>query len=36
MYQHCTFCSATLGRNEIIEHFPVGRAVAFDPWKGRL
>lgn len=36
MYSHCIFCSAELGANESIEHFPVGRSVAFDAWKGRL
>jgi len=36
MYRHCIYCSAGLGGNEAIEHFPVGRQVAFDPEKGRL
>jgi hypothetical protein len=36
MYAHCIFCSKQLGRNQILEHFPVGRSVAFDAWKGRL
>jgi hypothetical protein len=36
MYRHCIFCSADLGRNNLLETFPVGRAVAFDAWKGRL
>lgn len=36
MYHHCIFCSSDLGRNESIEHFQVGRALAFDAWKGRL
>ena len=36
MYRSCIFCSAKLGSNESIEHFPVGRALAFDAAKGRL
>ncbi|HET7463188.1 MAG TPA: hypothetical protein VFJ82_18180 [Longimicrobium sp.] len=36
MYRHCIYCSADLGANESIEHFPVGRQVAFDAEKGRL
>jgi hypothetical protein len=36
MYRHCIYCSADLGANEAIEHFPVGRQVAFDGEKGRL
>lgn len=36
MYATCLFCSGALGRNESIEHFPVGRRLAFDPAKGRL
>jgi hypothetical protein len=36
MYRNCIFCSASLGSNESIEHFPVGRALAFDAAKGRL
>ncbi|HET8655637.1 MAG TPA: hypothetical protein VFL93_09010 [Longimicrobiaceae bacterium] len=36
MYRNCIFCSADLGRNESIEHFPVGERLAFDAWKGRL
>jgi hypothetical protein len=30
------FCHASLGKNEAIEHFPVGRRLAFDAAKGRL
>ncbi len=30
------FCSAALGANEAIEHFPVGRRLAFDAERGRL
>jgi hypothetical protein len=36
MYSTCLFCHASLGTNEAIEHFPVGRRLAFDSAKGRL
>jgi len=36
MYATCLFCTQDLGRNEVIEHFPVGRRLAFDASKGRL
>ena len=36
MYRTCIFCAANLGSNEALEEFPVGRALAFDAWKGRL
>jgi hypothetical protein len=36
MYRTCAFCDADLGRNERVEHFAVGRRVAFDSAKGRL
>lgn len=36
MYSTCTYCHAALGRNEALEHFPVGRKLAFDQAKGRL
>lgn len=36
MYSTCLFCNEDLGRNEAIEHFPVGRRLAFDGAKGRL
>jgi hypothetical protein len=36
MYRTCLFCHASLGANEAIEHFPVGRRIAFDSAKGRL
>lgn len=36
MYATCLFCSGALGRNESLEHFPVGRRLAFDAAKGRL
>lgn len=36
MYSTCLFCHADLGANEVVEHFPVGRRLAFDGSKGRL
>ena len=36
MYSTCIFCSGALGHNDAIEHFPVGRRLAFDAAKGRL
>ena len=36
MYSTCLFCHDSLGRNDAIEHFPVGRRLAFDGAKGRL
>jgi hypothetical protein len=36
MYRNCIFCSADFGTNEAVEHFPVGRRLAFDGWRGRL
>jgi hypothetical protein len=36
MYATCLFCNRPLGHNESIEHFPVGRRLAFDSAKGRL
>jgi hypothetical protein len=36
MYSTCLFCQQDLGSNEVIEHFPVGRRLAFDASKGRL
>jgi len=36
MYTTCIFCTGSLGRNEVLEAFPVGRRIAFDPAKGRL
>lgn len=36
VYSTCLFCHAPLGANEIVEHFPVGRRLAFDAAKGRL
>ncbi len=36
MYRTCLFCKRPLGSNEVVEAFPVGRRLAFDPAKGRL
>lgn len=36
MYSSCIFCSHHLGRNEVLETFPVGNVLAFDAWKGQL
>jgi hypothetical protein len=36
VYATCLFCNGDLGRNEVIEFFPVGRRLAFDAVKGRL
>ena len=36
MYDTCLFCHASLGTNEVIESFPIGRRLAFDAAKGRL
>jgi hypothetical protein len=36
VYSTCLFCNRSLGANEAIEHFPVGRRLAFDVAKGRL
>lgn len=36
MFSTCIFCHDDLGRNEAVEHFPVGRRLAFDAAKGRL
>jgi len=36
MYSTCMFCNGNLGANEVVEHFPVGRRLAFDADKGRL
>lgn len=30
------FCNRPLGSNEVVEHFPVGRRLAFDAGRGRL
>jgi hypothetical protein len=36
MYSTCLYCNNSLGANEVIETFPVGRRLAFDQSKGRL
>lgn len=36
MYSTCLFCHQDLGKNEVVEHFPIGRRLAFDAAKGRL
>jgi hypothetical protein len=36
MYSTCIFCNKPLGANETVEHFPVGRRLAFDAARGRL
>lgn len=36
MYTTCMFCNRSLGANEVVEHFPVGRRLAFDSARGRL
>ena len=36
MYSTCIFCNSALATNEVVEHFPVGRRLAFDARKGRL
>lgn len=36
MYSTCIYCKRPLGTNAVVESFPVGRRLAFDPAKGRL
>lgn len=36
MYSACLFCAASLGRNDVIATFPIGRRLAFDADRGRL
>ncbi|MCL7971246.1 MAG: hypothetical protein M8866_04010 [marine benthic group bacterium] len=36
MYSTCIFCNQSLGTNEAIEIFPIGRRISFDSAKGRL
>lgn len=36
MYKTCMFCNRSLGDNRVVEHFPVGRRLAFDADRGRL
>jgi len=36
VYSTCLFCRRSLGANEVVEAFPIGRRLAFDSAKGRL
>ena len=36
MFSTCLFCHGKLGKNDVIEHFPVGSRLAFDSARGRL
>jgi hypothetical protein len=36
VYATCLFCKNALGRNQALEHFPVGRRLAYDQIRGRL
>ena len=36
MFTHCIYCKSELGSNDAIEHFPIGRRLAFDSERGRL
>ena len=36
MYSTCLFCNRSLGANDRIEHFTVGRRLAYDGVMGRL
>lgn len=36
MYATCVYCHGPLGANEVVEHCPVGRKLAFDAARGRL
>lgn len=36
VYSACLFCNASLGENDQLPAFPVGRRIAFDEAKGRL
>jgi len=36
VYSTCLFCHASLGANQVIEHLPIGRRLAFDGAQGRL
>lgn len=36
MFSACIHCTADLGRNEVVEAFPIGSRLAFDPARGRL
>jgi len=36
MFSTCLFCHRSLDANEVIEHLPIGRRIAFDLARGRL
>lgn len=36
MYTHCFACNAPFPRVGVVEHFQVGRRIAYDPGRGRL
>jgi len=36
LFSSCIFCQSKLGDNEAVEHFPIGRRLAFDATRGRL
>jgi hypothetical protein len=36
MFSTCLFCHGSIGANDAIEHFPVGKRLAFDGERGRL
>ena len=36
MFSTCLFCHSRLGKNEVVEHFPIGSRLAFDSARGRL
>jgi len=36
VFSTCLYCHSALGRNEVLEQFPVGRRLAFDQHRGRL
>ena len=36
MYASCLYCHSALGHNESVEHFPVGRRLAYDAANGRF
>jgi len=36
MFSTCLFCNRSLGTNDVLEDFPVGRRLAFDAARGRL
>lgn len=36
MYESCIYCNACLGTNRVLDHFPVGDRIVYDPTDGRL